>query len=79
MFGGLLFGKNQKPLKGFKVTSIERNKKYGIAANSLKMLKEKAAEKFKVFFFVVVVLELQWNLYSYLLFSFGITRLDKKL
>lgn len=49
MFGALLFGRNKKPLKGFKVTGIDRDKKYGIAADSLKMLKEKAAEKFKVF------------------------------
>lgn len=49
MFSGLLFGKNKKPLKGFKVTSVDRSKKYGIAADSLKMLKEKASEKFKVF------------------------------
>lgn len=48
MFSGLLFGKNAQPSKGFKVTSVERDKKYGIAANSLRMLKEKAAEKFKV-------------------------------
>lgn len=50
MFGGLLFGKTKKQLKGFKVTSIDRNKKCGIAADSLKMLREKAAEKFKVLF-----------------------------
>lgn len=48
MFSGLLFGKNKKPLKGFKVTSVDRSKKYGIAADSLEMLKHKASEKFKV-------------------------------
>lgn len=48
MFSGLLFGKSKKTLKGFKVTSVDRSKKYGIAADSLIMLKEKASEKFKV-------------------------------
>lgn len=48
MFSGLLFGKNKNPLNGYKVTSIDRNKKCGIAADSLKMLKEKATQKFKV-------------------------------
>lgn len=39
---------NDKPMKGYKITTIDRTKKYGIAANSLKMLKDKAADKLKV-------------------------------
>lgn len=46
MFG--LFGGAKKPLKGYKITTVERKQKYGIAANSLKMLKDKASDKFKV-------------------------------
>lgn len=41
-----------KPLQGYKVTNVKRNKKYGIAANSLEMLKDKAAAKFQVLVFV---------------------------
>lgn len=39
---------SQKPLKGYKITTIDRKQKYGIAADSLKMLKDKAADKLKV-------------------------------
>lgn len=39
---------NQKPLKGYKITTIDRKQKYGVAANSLKMLKDKATDKLKV-------------------------------
>ncbi|XP_058447262.1 uncharacterized protein LOC131427779 [Malaya genurostris] len=35
-------------LVGYKITNIERSKKYGVAANSLRMLKTKASEKFKL-------------------------------
>lgn len=37
-----------KPLKGYKITTIDRKQKYGVAADSLKMLKDKAANKLKV-------------------------------
>lgn len=63
MFSGLLFGKSKQPLKGYKVTNVDRNKKCGIAADSLRMLKEKAAEKFKVRE-ILCVHQLQWNLHS---------------
>lgn len=46
MFGFL--GGSKKPLKGYKVTGIDRKNKYGIAANSLHMLKDKASAKLKV-------------------------------
>lgn len=46
MFG--LFGGAKKPLKGYKITTVNRQQKYGIAADSLKMLKDKASAKFKV-------------------------------
>lgn len=36
------------PLQGYKITNVERSKKYGVAADSLRMLKTKASEKFKV-------------------------------
>ncbi|XP_058818974.1 DNA fragmentation factor subunit beta-like [Topomyia yanbarensis] len=36
------------PLIGYKITNIERSKKYGVAADSLRMLKTKASEKFKL-------------------------------
>ncbi|XP_055594375.1 uncharacterized protein LOC129745369 isoform X2 [Uranotaenia lowii] len=36
------------PLQGYKITNIERSKKYGVAADSLRMLKTKASEKFKL-------------------------------
>lgn len=42
------FGKTNKPLKGYKITSVDRKQKYGIAADSLTMLQEKAAHKMKV-------------------------------
>lgn len=32
-------------LRGFKLTTTERGRKLGVAANSLKILKKKAAEK----------------------------------
>ena len=46
MFG--FFGGGKKPLKGYKITTVERKQKYGVAADSLKMLKEKASVKLKV-------------------------------
>lgn len=47
MFG--LFARvPEKPLKGYKITTVDRKQKYGIAANSLKMLIDKAAAKLKV-------------------------------
>lgn len=46
MFG--LFGGAKKPLKGYKITTVNRQQKYGIAADSLKMLKDKASAKLKV-------------------------------
>lgn len=46
MFG--LFGGAKKPLKGYKITRSDRLQKYGIAADSLKMLKDKASTKLKV-------------------------------
>lgn len=46
MFG--LFGSAKKPLKGYKITTVERKQKYGIAADSLKMLKDKASAKLKL-------------------------------
>ena len=36
------------PLQGYKITNVDRSKKYGVAADSLRMLKTKASEKFKV-------------------------------
>lgn len=43
------FFKNKTDLKGFKVcTNAERNKKYGIAADSLKTLIEKIKNKFQI-------------------------------
>ncbi|XP_053695671.1 DNA fragmentation factor subunit beta [Sabethes cyaneus] len=36
------------PLQGYKITNVERSKKYGVAADSLRMLKTKASEKFKL-------------------------------
>lgn len=36
------------PLQGYKITNELRSKKYGVAADSLAMLRTKAAEKFKV-------------------------------
>lgn len=45
--------KSSAILKGYKVTNVDRTKKYGIAANSLKMLKDKASKKFSVSFFLV--------------------------
>lgn len=35
-------------MKGYKITTKDRTKKFGVAANSLKILREKAANKFKV-------------------------------
>lgn len=43
-----LFGGKKKPLKGYKITTVDRTQKYGIAADSLKMLKDKASAKLKV-------------------------------
>lgn len=45
-----LFGKCKTiaPMKGYKVTNKGRDKKYGIAANSLGMLKAKSSAKFNV-------------------------------
>lgn len=36
------------PLRGFKLTTTQRQRKVGVAAGSLKILKKKAAEKLKV-------------------------------
>ncbi|XP_053675703.1 DNA fragmentation factor subunit beta [Anopheles nili] len=36
------------PLKGYKITDVERSRKFGVAANSLRMLRTKASEKFKI-------------------------------
>lgn len=36
------------PLKGYKLSNIERTKKYGVAANSFEMLRKKAELKFNV-------------------------------
>ncbi|XP_029730046.2 DNA fragmentation factor subunit beta [Aedes albopictus] len=36
------------PLQGYKITNVDRSKKYGVAADSLRMLKTKASEKFKL-------------------------------
>lgn len=57
----------EKTLKGYKITSVDRKQKYGIAANSLKMLIDKAAAKFKVNYSVFVVF--QWNWDGWLLFD----------
>lgn len=46
MFG--FFGGAKKPLKGYKITTVDRKHKYGVAADSLKMLKDKAFHKLKV-------------------------------
>lgn len=35
-------------LTGYKITNVDRTKKYGVAANSLKMLLEKASLKLSV-------------------------------
>lgn len=43
-----IFGKAKKPLKGYKVTTVDRRQKHGIAADSLKMLLEKASAKLNV-------------------------------
>lgn len=45
---GLFGGGAKKPLKGYKITTVNRQQKYGIAAESLKMLKDKASAKLKV-------------------------------
>lgn len=55
MFDFLLKSADKGQLKGFKVTDIDRIRKFGIAANSLEMLKAKSSAKFKVriqFFFL---------------------------
>uniref|UniRef100_A0A8D8G1B9 (northern house mosquito) hypothetical protein n=1 Tax=Culex pipiens TaxID=7175 RepID=A0A8D8G1B9_CULPI len=36
------------PLQGYKITNELRSKKYGVAADSLRMLRKKAEEKFKL-------------------------------
>ncbi|XP_052897087.1 DNA fragmentation factor subunit beta [Anopheles moucheti] len=36
------------PLQGYKITDVERSRKYGVAADSLRMLRAKASEKFKI-------------------------------
>ena len=47
MFSFLTKSSTKNPIKGFKVAlNSDRIKKYGIAANSLEMLKKKVAEKF---------------------------------
>uniref|UniRef100_A0A182J889 Uncharacterized protein n=1 Tax=Anopheles atroparvus TaxID=41427 RepID=A0A182J889_ANOAO len=38
----------KEPLQGYKITDVERSRKYGVAANSLRMLRAKASEKFKI-------------------------------
>lgn len=44
-----IFRKKSADLKGFKVClNLERNKKYGIAADSLKTLVQKIKDKFKL-------------------------------
>lgn len=56
MFG--FFGSDissKKSLKGYKITNVERQQKYGIAADSLKMLKDKASAKLKVRVIVLFV------------------------
>lgn len=64
MFG--LFGGVKKLLKGYKITAIDRKQKYGIAADSLKMLKDKASAKLKV----KVVCNIKINIrYEMLFFS----------
>lgn len=35
-------------MKGYKITTVDRRQKYGVAADSLKMLMAKAASKLKV-------------------------------
>jgi CIDE-N domain len=35
-------------MKGYKITNIDRSKKYGVVADSLKKLKEKGDAKFEV-------------------------------
>lgn len=47
--------KSSAILKGYKVTNVDRTKKYGIAANSLKMLKDKASKKFSVSFLQILL------------------------
>lgn len=42
------FKKNANKMQGYKITTVDRKKKYGIAADSLKMLKQKAGNKFEV-------------------------------
>ena len=46
-------------LRGYKLTTVERTRKIGVAASSLKILKKKAAEKLKVSFvrFFQLILE----------------------
>lgn len=43
-----LVAANAVPLRGYKVCNTERSRKYGVAANSLEMLRTKAALKLKV-------------------------------
>lgn len=38
----------KKPMKGYKITTVDRKQKYGVAADSLQMLIEKASVKLKV-------------------------------
>lgn len=38
----------KKPMKGYKITTADRKQKYGVAADSLRMLVDKAAAKLKV-------------------------------
>ncbi|XP_055382020.1 DNA fragmentation factor subunit beta [Condylostylus longicornis] len=42
------FFQTPKEMKGYKITDNQRSRKYGIGANSLKMLKEKAKLKFPI-------------------------------
>lgn len=43
-----LFESYTKRMKGYKITTKDRTKKIGVAAKSLKILREKACNKFKV-------------------------------
>lgn len=42
------FKKSVNEMRGYKITTVDRKKKYGIAANSLKVLKQKAEDKLGV-------------------------------
>lgn len=54
MFNFLTKSKTETPIKGFKVTrNKDRTKKYGIASNSLEMLKKKVTAKFDLKRFIL--------------------------